>query len=68
VFFTRQYNPEDSSEHHTRRRENLKSHGHVYVYVTVFVVNMEVSIYALIPLCKVPYNCIKLELKKSLQV
>jgi hypothetical protein len=23
--FTRQYNPEDSSEHHTRRRENLKS-------------------------------------------
>jgi hypothetical protein len=24
-YFTRQYNPEDSSEHHTRRRENLKS-------------------------------------------
>jgi hypothetical protein len=24
--FTRQYNPEDNSEHHTRRRENLKSH------------------------------------------
>jgi hypothetical protein len=24
--FTRQYNPEDSSEHHIRRRENLKSH------------------------------------------
>jgi hypothetical protein len=23
---TRQYNPEDSSEHQTRRRENLKSH------------------------------------------
>jgi hypothetical protein len=23
---TRQYNPEDSSEHHTLRRENLKSH------------------------------------------
>jgi hypothetical protein len=22
---TRQYNPEDNSEHHTRRRENLKS-------------------------------------------
>jgi L,D-peptidoglycan transpeptidase YkuD (ErfK/YbiS/YcfS/YnhG family) len=22
---TRQYNPEDSSEHHTRHRENLKS-------------------------------------------
>jgi hypothetical protein len=26
--FTRQYNPEDSSEHHTHRRENLKSHVH----------------------------------------
>jgi hypothetical protein len=26
--FTRQCNPEDSSEHHTRRRENLKSHKH----------------------------------------
>jgi len=25
-YFTRQYNPEDSSEHHTRRRENMKSH------------------------------------------
>jgi hypothetical protein len=24
--FTRQYNPEENSEHHTRRRENLKSH------------------------------------------
>jgi hypothetical protein len=24
--FTWQYNPEDNSEHHTRRRENLKSH------------------------------------------
>jgi hypothetical protein len=27
--FTRQYNPEDNSEHHTRRRENLKSHNAV---------------------------------------
>jgi hypothetical protein len=25
--FTRQYIPEDNSEHHTRRRENLKSHS-----------------------------------------
>jgi hypothetical protein len=25
--FTRQYNPEDNSEHHTRRRENLKAHN-----------------------------------------
>jgi hypothetical protein len=24
--FTRQYIPENNSEHHTRRRENLKSH------------------------------------------
>jgi hypothetical protein len=24
--FTRKYMPEDNSEHHTRRRENLKSH------------------------------------------
>jgi hypothetical protein len=24
-YFTRQYNPEDNSELHTRRRENLKS-------------------------------------------
>jgi hypothetical protein len=24
--FTRKYIPEDNSEHHTRRRENLKSH------------------------------------------
>jgi hypothetical protein len=38
--FTRQYNPEDSSEHHTRRRENLKSHicfnkYKVYLYVHI---------------------------------
>jgi hypothetical protein len=25
-YFTRQYNPEDNSELHTRSRENLKSH------------------------------------------
>jgi hypothetical protein len=29
---TRQYNPEDSSEHHTRRRENLKSHILITAY------------------------------------
>jgi hypothetical protein len=35
--FTRQYNPEDSSEHHTRRRENLKSHtGYLHIYITKF--------------------------------
>jgi hypothetical protein len=32
--FTRQYNPEDSSEHHTRRRENLKSHMLHFVHQT----------------------------------
>jgi hypothetical protein len=26
INFTRQYNPEDNSEHHTRHYENLKSH------------------------------------------
>jgi hypothetical protein len=37
--FTRQYNPEDSSEHHTRRRENLKSHKSEAVY------NIKFSVY-----------------------
>jgi hypothetical protein len=36
--FTRQYNPEDSCEHHTRRRENLKSH----IMVSLFVIRLEV--------------------------
>jgi hypothetical protein len=34
----RQYNPEDSSEHHTRRRENLKPHkgsGCCLIYKTI---------------------------------
>jgi hypothetical protein len=34
--FTRQYNPEDSSEHHTRRRENLKSHD---LYVVLCLID-----------------------------
>jgi hypothetical protein len=29
-YFTRQYIPEDNSEHHTRRGENLKSHNWEY--------------------------------------
>jgi hypothetical protein len=33
--FTWQYNPEDNSEHHTRRRENLKSH---MTPITLFLV------------------------------
>jgi hypothetical protein len=32
--FTRQYIPEDNSEHHTRRRENLKSYNVInYLFV-----------------------------------
>jgi hypothetical protein len=34
--FTRQYIPEDNSEHHTRRRENLKSHRSVNHSTTTF--------------------------------
>jgi hypothetical protein len=29
-YFAWQYIPEDNSEHHTRRRENLKSHLFIY--------------------------------------
>jgi hypothetical protein len=33
-YFTRQYIPEDNSKHHTRRRENLKSHkGQYYLFI-----------------------------------
>jgi hypothetical protein len=32
-YFTRQYVPEDNSEHHTRRRENLKSHDIILVNI-----------------------------------
>jgi hypothetical protein len=35
---TRQYNPEDSFEHHTRRRENLKSHKLKVAHEMNFVV------------------------------
>jgi hypothetical protein len=34
--FTRQYIPEDNCEHHTRRRENLKSHKCVIVFLSHF--------------------------------
>jgi hypothetical protein len=40
--FTRQYNPEDSSEHHTRHRENLKSHTAIRL---LFSVLYEIDIY-----------------------
>jgi hypothetical protein len=41
--FTRQYNPEDSSEHHTRRRENLKSHTYhdITIYMPKCVTGLE---------------------------
>jgi hypothetical protein len=32
-YFTRQYFPEDNSEHHTHRRENLKSHTDICSYL-----------------------------------
>jgi hypothetical protein len=36
-FFTRQYIPEDNSEHHTSRRENLKSHtALLLLYFTLY--------------------------------
>jgi hypothetical protein len=35
--FTRQYIPEDNSEHHTRRRENLKSHERRHVTELMFL-------------------------------
>jgi hypothetical protein len=38
--FTRQYIPEDNSEHHTRRRENLKSHLDTYSSDGKFLVSM----------------------------
>jgi hypothetical protein len=34
-YFTRQYIPEDNSEHHTRRRENLKSHVDTFDYLAL---------------------------------
>jgi hypothetical protein len=42
--FTRQYIPEDNSEHHTRRRENLKSHKAYDLggkYYTIFSLSLE---------------------------
>jgi hypothetical protein len=37
--FTRQYNPEDSSEQHTHCRENLKSHIFKHVITFSFMFN-----------------------------
>jgi hypothetical protein len=35
--FTRQYIPEDNSEHHTRRRENLKSHNALLIFHVIYI-------------------------------
>jgi hypothetical protein len=35
-YFTWQYNPEDKSELHTRRRENLKSHNDNLINLTYY--------------------------------
>jgi hypothetical protein len=43
--FTRQYNPEDSSEHHTRRRENLKSHNDFFADDVLVVMLYEDSMF-----------------------
>jgi hypothetical protein len=37
-YFTRQYIPEDNSELHTRRRENLKSHETTYCFILLITV------------------------------
>jgi hypothetical protein len=44
--FTRQYNPEDNSEHHTRRRENLKSHFVVLGYIFCIFMSYSTSYYS----------------------
>jgi hypothetical protein len=41
--FTRQSIPEDNSEHHTRRRENLKSHRHKTHLDIAYVINIFVA-------------------------
>jgi predicted anti-sigma-YlaC factor YlaD len=38
--FTRQYIPEDNSEHHTRRRENLKSHRWLLYLFAVYLMSL----------------------------
>jgi hypothetical protein len=40
-YFTRQYIPQDNSELHTRRRENLKSHMYVFTPI-LFMTNISV--------------------------
>jgi hypothetical protein len=37
------YNPEDSSEHHTRRRENLKSHIHIQILQVLLLMPLKLN-------------------------
>jgi hypothetical protein len=43
--FTRQYIPEDNSEHHTRRRENLKSHI-ILFFIVIKNYKIEAELYS----------------------
>jgi hypothetical protein len=43
-YFTRQYIPEDSSEHHTRRRENLKSHILMFCLYPIDGISISISL------------------------
>jgi hypothetical protein len=46
--FTRQYIPEDNSEHHTRSRENLKSHNvNLFTSVTLTTTRIHMSLISL---------------------
>jgi hypothetical protein len=40
-YFTRQYIPEDKSELHSRRRENLKSHIAIHVCAKTLLVHLQ---------------------------
>jgi hypothetical protein len=60
--FTRQYIPEDNSEHHTRRRENLKSHMNSHACSDIVgsakSVNAEMNLAVRCPLTVMWFGCI----------
>jgi hypothetical protein len=51
-YFTRQYIPEDNSELHTRRRENLKSHTILKLVVSLWCVMCFTFIYDYVKVLK----------------
>jgi hypothetical protein len=65
--FTRQYNPEDSSEHHIRRRENLKSHtGNKTFYLTPTPYNqVEIALLQGRKNLRFSYYCLQVNLKSK---